>query len=52
MMASAATDGAGVGITGCTPGWMGLINTVAQCVAKTADCAVKTRYPSVPYPSA
>ena len=51
MMASAAADGAGVGITGCTPELMGSINNVAQYVVKTAGCAVKTRYPSVPHPS-
>ena len=52
MMVSVAADDGGVGITGCTPGWMGLINTVAQFVVKTAGCAVKTRYPISPHPSA
>lgn len=52
MMASAAADRADVRITGRTPGLVGLVNNDAQCVVKTADCAVKTKYPSVSHPSA
>ena len=51
-MASAAADGAGVRMTGCTSGFVCLMNNVTHCVVKTAGCAVKTRYPISPHPSA
>ena len=44
--------GAGSGMNGRTPGFLGVTNTVLQWVLNMAGCAVKTRYTNVLNPNA
>ena len=47
-----AAVGAGVGMSGCTPGCVGTTKSMFPlCVMNTDGCAVSTKYPRVPHPS-
>ena len=44
-----AAVGAGSGMTGLMPGFIGVTNSVSQWVLNTAGYAIKTRYHNVPH---